>query len=169
MTDRVALAIARTSEAQAINALLNLAYRGERGWTTEANLVDGERSTVSDVVLLIESSVFLIHKNKNELVACICLQSNGSEVYIGSFAVHPNHQADGLGRAVLSAAEKYAAYELEATQLIMLVLSARDELIAFYERRGYRRTGIVQAYPLHLNVGIPRRSDLTVEQLRKSI
>ncbi len=163
------LELANIREAQKINDLLNVAYRGKKGWTTEANLVDGDRSIISDVKLSIQNSIFLIYKNNTDLVACICLEPKGGEVYIGAFAVHPDYQADGLGKSILKAAETYAINELKATKLIMVVISKRTELIAFYERRGYRRSGINKKYPLHLNVGIPKSNDLIIEELYKNI
>ncbi len=50
----------------------------------------------------------------------------------------------------------------------MVVVSQRTELIAYYERRGYTRTGKTKEYPTHLNVGVPLKSDLTVEYLEKT-
>jgi GNAT superfamily N-acetyltransferase len=167
-SDRVKLESANINEAQRINDLLNLAYRGKKGWTTEASLVNGDRSNISDVKLSIENSIFLIYKNNADLLACICLEPKGDEVYIGSFAVHPDHQAEGLGKLILKAAETYAINELNATKFIMVVLSRRTELITFYERRGYQRSGVNKEYPLHLNVGTPKISGLTIEQLYKN-
>lgn len=162
------LELANIDQAQEISDLINLAYRGDKGWTTENGLVDGDRSTTTDIKLSIKNSTFLIYKHDAKLVACICLEAKDHEVYIGSFAVHPDHQAEGLGKLVLDSAEKYAVNELGAKNFIMVVLSKRIELITFYERRGYRRTGIDKEYPLHLNVGTPRSSDLTVIQLCKN-
>ena len=162
------LELANINEAQRINELLNLAYRGEKGWTTENSLVSGDRSTTADVKLSIENSTFLIYKKNSDLVACICLEAKGHEVYIGSFAVHPDYQAAGLGKTILNAAEKYSINELKAKKFVMVVLSKRIELISFYERRGYQKTGINKEYPLHLNVGIPKSSGLTIEQLCKN-
>lgn len=162
------LELANITEAKEINDLLNLAYRGDKGWTTENSLVDGDRSTTSDIKLSIENSIFLIYKKDGNLVSCICLETKDHEAYIGSFAVHPDHQAGGLGKSILDTAEKYAIDELKATKLILVVLSKRTELIAFYERRGYYLTGVNKEYPLHLNVGTPKKSGLTIVQLCKN-
>ena len=162
------LELATIDEAERINDLLNLAYRGKKGWTTEANLVNGNRSTVSDVKLSIENSIFLIYKSNTDVVACICLEKDADEVYIGAFAVHPDRQAEGLGKSILMEAEIYAINTLKAKKLVMVVLSQRTELIAFYERRGYQRLGIKKEYPLHLNVGTPKSKYLSIEQLYKN-
>ena len=49
----------------------------------------------------------------------------------------------------------------------MVVLSAREELIGFYLRRGYRRTGEVMDYPIEAGVGMPLYSELSIEVLEK--
>ncbi|WP_262437612.1 hypothetical protein [Acinetobacter ursingii] len=50
----------------------------------------------------------------------------------------------------------------------MSVLSARTELLAFYQRRGYQLTTQVEDYPIHANVGQPLLKDLTVLHLIKA-
>jgi ribosomal protein S18 acetylase RimI-like enzyme len=161
------LELANVSQSQEINDLLNMAYRGDQGWTTESSLVDGDRSITSDIKLAIKNSVFLIHKKADDVVACICLEIKGHEVFIVSFAVHPNYQTVGLGKLILHAAEQYAVNTLSATKFIMVVLSMRTELISFYERRGYQQIGINEKYPSHLNIGMPKSDGLTIEQLCK--
>ena len=164
---RVKLELANSADAQAIDDLLNLAYRGGKGWTTESAFVEGNRSVVSDVKLSIEASLFFVVKNQNEIVGCICLDQKDGDIYIGSFAVHPDHQSIGLGASILRAAERYAIDRLKPTRFIMLVVSVRTELIAFYTRLGYEQTGNTLEYPLHLNVGTPRCAGLTLVQLCK--
>ena len=52
--------------------------------------------------------------------------------------------------------------------LRMTVIDVRDELIAWYERRGYRRTGIRKPFPYgDTRFGVPRRDDLRFEVLEK--
>jgi hypothetical protein len=51
----------------------------------------------------------------------------------------------------------------------MAVLSERKELIEFYLRRAYVRSGDKQEYPVHLNVGRPLSNDLTIEYLEKYV
>ncbi len=159
---------ANKNDAPAINALLNIAYRGEKGWSTEIDLVEGERSHVSHVEAAIEQNIFLIYKEENVIIGCICLESKGNDAHLGQFAVHPDHQVKGLGNLLLKAAETHAKQTLKSQQFILSVLSKRLELIAFYERRGYQRTGVSMAFPRHLNVGIPKMDDLSIEQFCKS-
>jgi len=69
----------------------------------------------------------------------------------------------------LHQAESYASTKLNAKKYIMVVVSQRTELIAYYERRGYIRTGDIQKYPNHLNVGVPLVDGLTIEYLEKNV
>jgi len=158
----------KIEDAKEISDLLNLAYRGSEGWTTESDLVSCHRSAISDVEAIIEQahSYYYAHRTGKIITACICLELMGDEAYIGSFAVEPKYQSQGLGNKILEATEQLAL-EHGAQNFTMVVLSKRVELISFYERRGYRKTGVVKDYPLHLNVGIPKHSSLTIEYLQK--
>jgi hypothetical protein len=52
----------------------------------------------------------------------------------------------------------------------MTVIVQRDELIAWYGRRGYRRTGRFEPFPYgDERFGIPRRDDLRFEVLVKDL
>lgn len=165
------LEIANVSDASDICNLLNIAYRGEVGWTTESKLVKGSRADVNDIRLAItsECSRFLVYKKAGILVACICIEKFGDSVYIGSFAVDPEHQELGLGKQILDFAEQYANSEFRPDKYVMVVLSSRSELISYYERRGYKRSGVVKEYPRHLNVGTPMLDNLTIEELCKYV
>ncbi len=165
------LEIATKENITEVRRLINLAYRGEQGWTTERNLVSGDRTTDTEIELAIakNNSYLLVHKIDRDIVACICIEMKGSEAHISSFAVHPDYQATGLGKKILHAAENYASTKHEAIKYAMTVLSKRHELIAFYERRGYKRSGTLKEFPVHLNVGIPKMVDLKFECLEKSV
>jgi hypothetical protein len=52
----------------------------------------------------------------------------------------------------------------------MTVIHLRDTLIAWYERRGYRRTGETEPFPYgDERFGIPRRDDLYFVVLEKAL
>jgi hypothetical protein len=85
------------SESAAIAALVNVAYRGEssrQGWTTEADLLDGLRTTAADVQQLIESehSVILVCLLGDDLIASVCLEKKADAAYIGMFVLNPAMQ-----------------------------------------------------------------------------
>jgi len=89
--------------------------------------------------------------------------------YLGLLSVNPHLQNSGLGRKILAAAEKWAAYR-GATSMEMKVVNVRDTLVAWYERRGYRLTGEVHPFPYgDTNFGVPRREDLAFVVLQKSL
>jgi len=161
---------ATENDADEMAELLNVAYRGGKGWTTESGLVEGDRTSVEQVATAIanEDTFFLVHKKIGKIVSCVAIENIDGRIFIGSFAVNPELQATGLGSATLAAAEAYASHQFSTHQFFMTVLSNREELIAFYERRGYRRTGKTSPYPVHLNVGRPLFAELTAEEFVKN-
>lgn len=165
------LQLASMSNSQAIMDLLNSAYRGSQGWTAEGHLVTGDRIDLQGVKLAIEdkSTDFLVLCRQTEIIACICLQYNEHQAYIGSFAVDPQYQAEGLGKQVLIAAEKYAKTRPEIREYAMVVIEERHELIAYYERRGYQKNGQVEPYPTELNSGLPTTDNLNIVHLIKAL
>lgn len=153
------LRIADENDAGAIAVLVNRAYRPaphEAGWTHESSLVSGKRISAAQVLSLFgEKSLVLLLCTEREIVACVHVQAGAAEAYIGMLATDPAQQAAGIGKQLLEHAERYAAEEFGSSKFRMSVLSARPELLAFYERRGYVRTGEVQDFPLSAGVGEP--------------
>jgi ribosomal protein S18 acetylase RimI-like enzyme len=92
----------------------------------------------------------------------------GGAGYFGMFSVRPDLQGGGIGKAVLAEAERIVRDEWRLPALRMTVIDVREELIAWYQRRGYRRTGIRKPFPAtDPRFGIPRRDDLRFEVLEK--
>lgn len=166
----ISLDRARLTQVPALRRLINAAYRGDEGWTRETDIVSGNRVQVPELerVVADPSSHMLVHVRGERVIACICIQPQGADAHFGLFAVDPQLQGAGLGGRVLVSAEEYALRELAATRFMVVVISQRPELIAYYERRGYRRTGRVEPYPIHLDVGTPIAPGLTVEHLIKN-
>jgi ribosomal protein S18 acetylase RimI-like enzyme len=166
------LRVACEADAKEIAALVNKAYRPspqDEGWTHEANLVAGERTTTEQVLSLFhEQSAILLLCLGSNIVACVHIQQSQSGAYIGMLATNPKMQAQGLGKQILLHAEAYATEYFEATVLKMSVLSSRPELLAFYERRGYVLTGEVEEYPLSAGVGQPMVAGIQVLSLAKT-
>ncbi|MCF6217639.1 MAG: GNAT family N-acetyltransferase [Gammaproteobacteria bacterium] len=163
------LEAASLAQTERICQLINLAYRGKRGWTKETHLVDGDRSNYNEIREYISNpnTHLLVAVEKREIISCICIERDGESAHIGFFAVDPKLQGCGLGKEILQQAECYASINLNAKKFVMTVVSQRTELITYYERRGYIRTGRVEKYPLHLNVGTPLKKGLTVERMEK--
>ncbi len=166
---------ARGADVSAIVALVESAYRGEvsrTGWTTEADLLDGQRTDAEAVgdILRLPGSTVLLAEAAGVLMACCQLEQRPPAAYFGMFSVQPTGQGQGVGRQVLAEAERIARDEWGATMMIMTVLAQRVELIAWYERRGYRRTGEQRPFPYgDERYGIPRRPDLVFDVLAKPL
>jgi ribosomal protein S18 acetylase RimI-like enzyme len=167
---------AGAADVPAIVSLVESAYRGEvsrAGWTTEADLLDGQRTDAEAVadILRAAGSTVLLGETTGELMACCQLEQRPPAVaYFGMFSVQPTGQGQGVGRQMLAEAERIARDEWGATTMIMTVLAQRVELIAWYERRGYQRTGEQRPFPYgDERYGIPRRPDLVFDVLAKPI
>ncbi|GLQ89649.1 GNAT family N-acetyltransferase [Dyella flagellata] len=166
---------AAEADIGAIVALVQSAYRGASsrlGWTTEADLLDGQRTDPDDVaqVLAAPDSAVLLASIDRQLLACCHVERHGDAAYFGMFAVHPPRQGGGLGRLMLSEAERYARQAWQCKAMHMKVIDARSDLMAWYERRGYRRTGEYSPFPYgEERYGIPRRDDLKFELMVKEL
>ncbi|MEU9076375.1 GNAT family N-acetyltransferase [Kitasatospora sp. NPDC004745] len=164
---------ATLADVPALVELVESAYRGDAsraGWTTEADLLEGQRTDADGVAEVIghADGVLLLAERDGELVACCQLEHRGDRAYFGMFSVRPGLQGGGIGRAVLAEAERLAGEEWGVDELEMSVIEQRADLIAWYERRGFRRTGVFTPFPYgDERFGIPLRSDLRFEKLTK--
>lgn len=174
-TDQSDIRVARPADAVRIVPLIESAYRGDSsrmGWTTEADLLDGQRTDEADVLATIsnEGSRMLLAEDGEELLACCTVQDRGTHAYFGMFAVSPKAQGGGLGKRMLAVAEQVARDELGLPTIQMTVIRQRADLIAWYVRRGYAQTGQMQPFPYgDLRFGKPRRDDLEFEVLVKDL
>jgi len=172
MTLNLSFYKANESDAEQMTVLINSAYRGEvsrKGWTTEADLLEGRRTTIEEVLGLIadEQSMFVLGNVDGKLQASVLLQNTEDGVHIGMLAVNPLLQGCGIGKALLQAAEREAQHRWSAKRFVMVVISCRHELIAFYERRGYRRTGISKEFPVDSPLWTVKVSNLQLDLLEK--
>jgi ribosomal protein S18 acetylase RimI-like enzyme len=165
---------ATPADVPAVVALVESAYRGDssrQGWTTEADLLDGRRTGADDVLASINraGSRIVLTEVEGRLLACAHVAIEDGTGYFGMFSVEPGLQGSGIGKAVLAEAERIVREEWKLPAMRMTVIDVRDELIAFYERRGYRRTGIIKPFPYgDARFGLPKRSDLRFEVLEKT-
>lgn len=165
---------ALAADSLAIASLANAAYRGEssrQGWTTEADLLDGLRTTAEEVQRLIgsEHSIILLGIMGNEIIASVCLEKDADAAHIGMFVVNPGMQGAGIGKQLLAYAESYAQQHWGVNKFLMHVISVRHELIGFYVRRGYRRTDKVRPFPVNPAMWQPKMEGLQLELLEKSV
>ncbi|MGW5371173.1 GNAT family N-acetyltransferase [Streptomyces sp. NPDC004009] len=163
------------ADVDALVALIESAYRGDAsraGWTTEADILQGQRTDPEGVLAVVKDpgSRLLTVEQDGRIVACCQLEHRGDAAYFGMFAVSPVLQGAGLGKAVIAEAERQARATWGVTEMHMTVISVREDLIAWYERRGYRRTGRMTPFPYgDERFGIPQRDDLQFELLVKPL
>src|SRR5882757_7523226 len=140
---------ATNEDSGRIADLVNSAYRGSQGWTTEAELLDGNRITLAEVQALIEAdrSMILLCMDGTEIIGSVHLRKKDSAAYLGLFVVKPTLQGMGIGKRFMRAAENIAQKEWGIARVSMTVITRRQELMAYYERRGYRRTGQISPFP----------------------
>ncbi|MEU3890347.1 GNAT family N-acetyltransferase [Streptomyces sp. NPDC029041] len=166
---------ATDADVDELVALIESAYRGDdsrAGWTTEADILEGQRTDPEGVLAVIESpgSRLLTVEQDGRIVACCQVEHRGENAYFGMFAVSPLLQGAGLGKLIIAEAERLARETWDAKEMQMTVISVRDDLIAWYERRGYRRTGRMSPFPYgDERFGIPQRDDLQFELLVKEL
>ena len=160
-----------------IAALVNAAYRGDtarRGWTHEADLLEGQRTDVADLARQLRDragTVLLVGRLGDDAapVASVLLVPEGDGAWhLSMLTVDPDRQNRGLGRRLLAGAERVAAAH-GARETRLSVIGLRRELLAWYERRGYRPIGHAPFPVDDAAIGQARRTDLDFVVLAKRL
>ena len=177
--------LASTEDAEAVAELVHSAYRGEesrRGWTTEADLIGGQRTDAAMVRELVDGQTSIVLVGRRDgadgadgadggagtLLACCLLEHRGDAAYLGMFAVRPGLQGQGVGRTMLRAAEEVAGTHWGVRTVQLTVLDRRPELIAWYERCGFSLTGERHTFPYgDERFGVPHHDDLALLGMAK--
>jgi ribosomal protein S18 acetylase RimI-like enzyme len=173
MNQDIAISNVNASDLTELVALVNSAYRGEssrKGWTTEAELLEGVRTDYNSLLAQISEPGQTILKavdHSGKIIACVSLQEKSEKMYLGMLTVEPTIQANGIGKILLTAAEAFAI-DRNIYCLEMTVISVRAELIAYYQRRGYQLTGEKRAFPTDPKFGI-RKQELEFIVLEKHL
>ena len=170
------LIAAADADVPAIVALMNLAYRSggsDAGWTTEADYLQGDRTTEvmlrQDIAGNTAATMLLWRRSSDgALLGCVWLEPESDGVwYLGSLSIDPREQNRGLGRRLLTAAENWVL-ERGGREIKMTVINIRDTLLAWYARRGYMPTNETKSFPYGDNrFGLPKRDDLHFVVLHK--
>ena len=152
---------AQLSDIPQLEKLVNSAYRGDssrKGWTTEADLLDGIRTSTESLSELLQQpdSLVLLFEQDNQLIGCVSLQKQRHQLYLGMLTVAPDLQAKGIGKQLLFASEK-TARDWNCSAITMTVISVREELIAWYRRHGYTPTGERKPFPDDPKFGIMKQ------------
>ncbi|HVF82427.1 MAG TPA: GNAT family N-acetyltransferase [Flavisolibacter sp.] len=152
---------ATIADIPALKKLVNGAYRGEgskKGWTTEADLLDGIRTSEAALNEMLETpnALILAADDGKNLQGCVYLEKQTDALYLGMLTVEPALQGKGLGAALMMAAEE-SAKSLGCKKIQMTVITVRDSLIAYYNRKGYADTGERKAFPTDPKFGIAKQ------------
>lgn len=161
------------NDTAALASLINRSYRGDSsraGWTTEADLLSGKRIDETGIEQLLNDpySLILIAQDKESILATIHAHRENDSVHFGLFAVEPSLQGGGIGKELLAYAESEAIRKWGVRTSIMEVINHRSELIAYYERRGYVRTGEIIPFPLS-SLWQSKTDNLALAVLKKSL
>ncbi|AMO70515.1 GNAT family N-acetyltransferase [Sphingorhabdus sp. M41] len=167
---------AKYGDVPALHALVESAYRGEsarRGWTHEADLLGGQRTDAKALreIIAANDQVILLAKDGNRITGCVQLSHVGDGLaYLGLLTVDPTLQAGGLGKRLLAESERFVRDHWQAKAIEMTVIRQRNDLIAYYERRGYARTGEHRPFPHgDRRFGLPKTPELEFAVLRKPV
>lgn len=162
-------------DRDALLALIQSAYRGESsraGWTTEADLLGGQRTDPEgmDAIFADPAQTLLAARKDGSIIGCIALKDKGQgRHYFGMLTIAPTQQGAGLGKMLLAAAEQLAR-DAGGTIMEMWVIKQREDLIAWYERRGYAATGQYEPFPMDdPRFGLPKRDDLEFALFEKPL
>ncbi len=178
MTARITFRDAVNADVAAVVDLVESAYRGERskaGWTTEADLLKGQRT---DPELIADGDRVLRQPagvgDRRAWVAysacCVIERRDGGVAYFGTFAVRPGLQGGGIGKQLLAEAERAARDDWACAAVEMTVIGQREELVAWYVKRGYSPTGETRPFPYgDERFGLPQTDDLYFVVLAKSL
>lgn len=166
--------LAVDADAEAIAALVNSAYRGDssrQGWTTEDDLLQGPRIHAQEVsdLLAANDSVILLCLQDQDIIGCVHLEKTESAAYLGMFVVRPVLQGNGIGKYFMQTAEQHAQKMWGISKIWMTVITVRHELIAYYERRGYVRTGRFKPFPADNGKEKVLVENLQFEEMEKTL
>ena len=141
-----------------LHALVERAYRGDgakAGWTHEADIIREGQRTSHDILAATvddDNERLLVAIERERIIGCVQISDRGhGTAYLGLLTVDPQSQAGGFGRRLIGAAERTAVAAFEARVMEMTVIDQRTELIAYYQRRGYRLTGEKRAFPIEFD------------------
>jgi len=165
---------AEDAELPEVVGLVNTAFRGSVGWAQEFHVMEGPRITLEDLQRDLSekpTALQLVARDaEGTLQGSVWMEPMNEDVwYLGLLAVRPDAQEKKLGRQLLAEAEKVARQN-GAQRIRISVMNIRESLTAWYERRGYARTGEIKPFPYgDLSVGRPLRDDLAFVMLEKAL
>ena len=140
--------LAVPADAARITAVINAAFRIAEGF-----FIDGNRIAQSEVEQKLSDGAFIVSEDDDTLSGCVYVEMRGERSYLGLLSVDPSSQQGGLGSLLMREAEKYCR-ERGSETMDILIVSLREDLPAFYEKRGYVQNG-TSPFPPDVPTKIP--------------
>jgi ribosomal protein S18 acetylase RimI-like enzyme len=140
--------MATVADAPGITAVINAAFRIAEGF-----FIDGNRITQTEVEESLAKGAFLLAETDGKLNGCVYVEMRGERSYLGLLSVDPTAQQSGLGSRLMNEAERYCR-ERGSHSMDILIVSLREELPAFYQRRGYVESGTTP-FPTDVPTKVP--------------
>ena len=153
----IAIRLATRDDLPRLHPIIERAYRGDsarEGWTHEADLLDGDRTTLDVLEAIIDNPEqrLLIAERDGVMLGCVSVTDLDDGItYLGQLCVEPKLQTAGIGKLLIAAAEERARNEFAAELIEMTVIESRAELIGYYIRRGYNVTGERCDFPIPMD------------------
>ena len=148
MSNTAPTRLALRADAARITAVINAAFRIAEGF-----FIDGNRITQAEVEQSLNKGAFIVAENGESLSGCVYVEMRGERSYLGLLSVDPSSQQGGLGSLLMREGEKYCR-ERGSQAMDILIVSLREDLPAFYQRRGYVQNGTTP-FPPNLETKIP--------------
>ncbi len=172
--NRLQFRTAKIEDSDNICVLVNSVYRGEnakKGWTTEAELLDGVRITTEKIneIIKTENHIILLILLENKTIGCVYLQKKNNKCHLGMLSVNVDFQNKGIGKILIDKSEDYAKNEFLCDEMEMKVIGQRTELVEYYQRRGYILTGQKENFVMGKHFGELKVKDLYFAYLIKSL
>ncbi len=127
--------IATSGDAPQITSVINAAFK-----IAEEFFIDGNRIKQAEVEELLTKGAFLLAEAGNKLNGCVYVELRGERSYLGLLSVDPTCQQGGVGSLLMTEAERYCR-ERGSEGMDILIVSLREDLPSFYQKRGYVESG----------------------------
>lgn len=128
------LCFAEEADIEKLVTLINAAF------VVEQVAIEGDRIDRMGVQKYRGAGRFFVMENAGSLLGCVYVEKRGPRGYLGLLAVHPAQQGRGIGRTLMSEAERYFR-DAGCNAVDLRVISARAKLVAFYEKLGFAVQG----------------------------
>lgn len=153
------------ADAPSLHGIIHAAYRTELSWTTEVDLVKGERISLPELQTRLaepKDPIFVATVDEDSpgsktprVVGCICAEwarnypetgLTDESCLLGLLAVDPELQSRGIGSALFDHAMQYAQHEWKCSRAVLWVIKQRLDIMEWYKRRGFVWTGEVKEF-----------------------